>query len=79
MTKSAYESGARTPKAGQRNPEFDQSAAGNNPPKGGIGNSQPIDENPDETRQSDGERSGDTMHDQGAGPAIAERSKDAGK
>lgn len=76
MPKPSYETGAREPKSGKRDPHFDQNAAGNKPPKNGQGNSQPVGETNEKTRQSDGKRSGDTMHDSGAGPAIAERSKD---
>jgi hypothetical protein len=34
--------------------DFSQDAATNRPPKSGMGNSQPVDETPEETRQSDG-------------------------
>lgn len=77
MSNNSYETGAQKPVVGERNPEFDQDAAGNKPPKGGQGNSERVDENPEEKRQSDGTRSGDTLHDNGAGPAIAEHTKDA--
>jgi hypothetical protein len=63
-------------------PEFSQDAAKNTPPTG-IGNSEPLDDVNEKTRHSDGQNlavlttpSPDTQKF-GAGPAIAEHSKDA--
>ena len=63
-------------------PQFSQDAASNTPPDG-IGNSEPVDDVDEKTRHSDGQNPATlatTSPDPqklGAGPAIAEHSKDA--
>jgi hypothetical protein len=63
--------------------DFSHEAAENKKPKGGMGLSKPVDETNEKTRQSDGQQparatpSPATQKVSGAGPAIAERSKDA--
>ena len=63
-------------------PEFSQDAASNTPPAG-IGNSEAVDDVDEKTRHSDGQNpklstpSPSTEKFSGAGPAIAEHSKDA--
>lgn len=64
--------------------EFSQDAAANKKPAGGMGLTRRKDEVDDRTRQSDGQNpprqatpSAATEKTSGAGPAIAERSKDA--
>jgi hypothetical protein len=64
--------------------DFSQDAAENKKPKGGTGLSRPPGEVDDRTHQSDGQNpsggtgsSPATQKMAGAGPAIAERSKDA--
>lgn len=64
--------------------EFSQDAAANKKPTGGMGLTRRKDEVDDRTRQSDGQNpprqatpSAATEKTSGAGPAIAERSKDA--
>jgi hypothetical protein len=63
-------------------PQFSQDAASNTPPDG-IGNSEPVDDVDEKTRHSDGHNrklstpSPSTEKVSGAGPAIAEHSKDA--
>lgn len=65
-------------------PDFSQDAAGNQPPPSGSGNSEPVEDANEKTRHSDGqnppvplERNPAIEQVSGAGPAIAERSKDA--
>lgn len=63
--------------------DFSQDAAENRKPKDGMGLSKPVNETNEKTRQSDGQQparatpSAATQKGSGAGPAIAERSKDA--
>ncbi|ARP64025.1 hypothetical protein A9K65_012040 [Mesorhizobium sp. WSM1497] len=64
--------------------EFSQDAAANEKPAGGIGLTRRMGEVEDRTRQSEGQNpprqvtpSAATEKTSGAGPAIAERSKDA--
>jgi hypothetical protein len=61
--------------------EFSQDAAPNKPPYG-SGNSKPVTDVDQNTRNSDGvnqsnKNSGDARKDSGAGPALARHSKDA--
>ncbi|WP_315928874.1 hypothetical protein [Mesorhizobium sp. SP-1A] len=63
------------------NGEFSQDAAKNSPPPSGIGNSEHLDDINEKTRLSDGQNPPGTipspgMEKLGAGPAIAEHSKD---
>jgi hypothetical protein len=63
--------------------DFSQDAAGNDKPKGGMGLTKPAGEVDDKTHQSDGQNprratpSPATEKTSGAGPAMAEHSKDA--
>lgn len=63
--------------------QFSQEAAKNEKPEDGTGLTRPTDEVDDKTRQSDGQTgrqatpSPETQKTTGAGPAIAEHSKDA--
>jgi hypothetical protein len=63
-------------------PHFSQDAASNTPPEG-IGNSEPVDDVDEKTRHSDGQNratlptTNPDPQKLGAGPAIAEHSKDA--
>lgn len=84
--KSDYETGARKYPAkrdADASADFSQDAAGNRKPADGMGLSRPVNEVDDKTRQSDGENFGNstahpaTEKTTGAGPAIAEHSKDA--
>ncbi|OWK21164.1 hypothetical protein [Mesorhizobium amorphae] len=63
---------------------FSQDAAGNKKPASGMGLTRPAGDVDEKTRQSDGQNpprpaapSPDTQKTSGAGPPIAERSKDA--
>lgn len=69
---------------GDHQSEFSQDAAGNNPPDAGGGLARPVGEVEDTTHQSDGQNSScrptpspATQKTSGAGPAVAEHSKDA--
>jgi hypothetical protein len=53
---------------------FSQDAATNRRPPGGLGNAEPLDDHNEKTRHSDGQQ---PRKMSGAGPALAERSKDA--
>jgi hypothetical protein len=55
---------------------FSQDAATNRRPPGGMGNAEQLDDHNEKTRHSDGQQ---TRKMSGAGPALAERSKDARK
>ncbi len=57
-------------------PEFSQDAAENKLPPGEFGNSEPVDDANEKTRHSDGQNP-PMEQAAGAGPAIAERSRDA--
>jgi hypothetical protein len=63
--------------------DFSQNAATNKKPQDGMGLTKPVGETNEKTRQSDGKNtkrstpSPSTEKASGAGPAIAERSKDA--
>lgn len=58
----------------------DQTPAGNRPPKDGAGLTRKVTETNEKTRQSDGKRSESASRKtKGAGPALAQRSKDARK
>lgn len=66
-----------------RSAEFSQDAAANKPPRGGMGNSERVDDTDEKNRHSDGQdppkRSTphpSTEKTSGAGPAVAEHSKD---
>ncbi|MER8632556.1 hypothetical protein NKH55_22655 [Mesorhizobium opportunistum] len=82
-----YETGARKYPAktgADPSDEFSQDAAGNKQPAGGMGLTRGKDEVEDRTRQSEGQNpprlvtpSPATEKTSGAGPAVAERSKDA--
>ena len=81
-----YEHGARKPAIKDRpdpNDDFSQEAAANKKPAGGMGLTRPVGEVEDRTHQSDGQNrrhptpSPSTEKTSGAGPAVAERSKDA--
>lgn len=52
-------------------PRPDQRAAGNKPPKDGVGLTRKLDETNEKTRQSDGVRQTEPRKTQGAGPALA--------
>ena len=80
------ETGARKSPAKQdadASDAFSQEAAENKKPEDGMGLSKPVNETNEQTRQSDGQRAKrstpnpSTEKVSGAGPAIAERSKDA--
>lgn len=84
--KSNYETGARKLPAKQdadASADFSQAAAGNKPPEGGMGLTKPTGEVNEKTRQSDGQNpkrstpSPSTEKTSGAGPAVAEHSKDS--
>jgi hypothetical protein len=84
--KSDYESGARkfpAKKDADASDNFSQDAAGNKKPAGGMGLTRPTDEVNEKTHQSDGQNpkrptpSPSTEKVSGAGPTIAEHSKDA--
>ncbi|WP_214473718.1 hypothetical protein [Mesorhizobium sp. dw_380] len=82
-----YETGARKYPAkteADASDEFSQDAAGNKKPAGGMGLTRRQGEVEDRTRQSEGQNpprqatpSAATEKMAGAGPAVAERSKDA--
>jgi hypothetical protein len=82
-----YETGTREPVKKTQpdaNEEFSQDAATNKLPPLPFGNSEPVDDIDEKTRHSDGQSppfegspSPSTEKVAGAGPAIAERSKDA--
>lgn len=60
--------------------DFSQDAATNKKPKGGVGLTRPVDEVNDRTHQSDGQnprKVPSTEKVSGAGPALAEHSKDS--
>ena len=66
------------------NEAFSQDAAENKPPEDGMGLTRAVDDVDDKTRQSDGQQRGGqatpspaTQKTSGAGPALAEHSKDA--
>lgn len=84
--KSDHEAGARKFPAKQdadASDDFPQDASGNKKPVGGMGLTSPTDEVNEKTHQSDGQNpkrptpSPSTEKVSGAGPAIAEHSKDA--
>ena len=82
-TDNKRETGARkpsTPTDDGKSRETSQKAAGNKPPNG-IGNSEPVSETDAKTRHSNGttKRHPATQEKNGAGPALARHSKDAGR
>ena len=84
---NSRETGARGPqpkRAKDARDEVSQRAAENKQPSDKYGNTEPLDDVPEKTRHSDGQNmrpkatpSPPTEKTSGAGPAIAERSKDA--
>lgn len=82
-----YETGARhrvEKTQPDDNENFSQDAATNKRPPSGMGNSESVDDANEKTRHSDGQNPGRrppsspaSQKTAGAGPAIAERSKDA--
>lgn len=87
MTKTRYEHGATKYPAktdADASDQFSQAAAGNKKPAGGMGLTRSKDKVEDKTRQSEGQNpkrqptpSAAPEKTSGAGPAIAEHSKDA--